>query len=113
MSTTPHPRAEHPVYGADSVISSTEAARLLRAHPHDPLAFNRLDSLRAAGKIKPVRVDSDCWFLESEVLAAARPWEHEEPEDVFEPAAAVGRALVLVGVATLAGIVLAIAWSLR
>lgn len=105
MPSTPgvHPRAAHPVYGADAVISSTEAARLLRTSPHDPLAWARLDQLRASGKLKPIRVDSDCWYLESDVLAAARPWEHE---DVFEPARAVEVALIASLVALVAVVVL-------
>lgn len=99
MNAAPHPR--HPAYGTDAVITSTEAARILRTSPHDPLAFHRLDGLRATGKLKPIWVGDDqlgARFLRSDVERLARPWEHvdelEPVDDVFEPARGVEIALI-------------------
>ena len=99
MSTT-----RHPAYTADALITSTEAARILRSNPHDPLAFRRLDQLRSTRKLVPIDVDDAHGprFLRSDVEALARPWEHAEE---VTPATNVWKTVL---VAALVGI---IAWA--
>lgn len=106
MNAAPHPR--HPAYGTDAVITSTEAARILRTSPHDPLAFHRLDGLRATGKLKPIWVGDDqlgARFLRSDVERLARPWEHTQA-DVYEPARGVEIAVLASFVAFIAVVIL-------
>lgn len=67
-------------HGADAVITSTEAARLLRRHPHDPLNWQRLDQLRSTGQLRSIGSDLEGpRFLRSDIERLARPWEHQEP----------------------------------
>jgi hypothetical protein len=79
MATT-----RHPAYSSDALITSTEAARILRSNPHDPLAFRRLDQLRSTRKLVPIDIDDAHGprFLRSDVEALARPWEHEDDDPV-------------------------------
>jgi len=104
------------------LVDSVEAARILRAHPHDPLAYRRLDALRATGRLKPVATDQyrGPRYDRLEVEALARPWEvarsrAAHPSGQEDPLAAARGLIYGLGLGTvlLAVIVAVVWWVLR
>lgn len=94
MSTSRHPSYRDA--GKSNLIDSTEAARMLRLSPHDPL-FRRYDILRAAGRLKPVSLDP-VRFNVDDVRALAMlpdPCLDAPADDPLRPARGVMFALLL------------------
>ena len=84
-------------------IDSTDAARALRLHSHDPL-WRRYDQFRAAGKLHPVTLDPVPLYDLEAIDRLAHPEKYVE--DVFEPARGVEVALIASFAALVAVIVI-------
>ena len=79
----------------EALLDSTDAARLLRLHPHDPL-FRRYDTLRATGKLRPAHVDPVVLFRQSDVDRLRPDRLDMEPAQGVWKAAVIGAAIGVV-----------------
>lgn len=69
------------------LVDSTEAARIVRRHPHDPL-FARYDSLRAAGLLRPAQLDPTVRFYRGDCeryMDGTLPAEPDPDENPLAP----------------------------